>query len=92
MTWFERSRLSVLEGWLAGGYAGPKILPCFFLRRNPLREIATDVPRVDVLLYAPRVGFHTDKEQKMDLAMMMAVAIFGLFGASTAIFLYKLEP
>jgi len=27
----------------------------------------------------------------MDLAMAMGVAMFGLFGASTAIFLYKLK-
>jgi len=27
----------------------------------------------------------------MDLAMAMGVAMFGLFGASTAVFLYKLK-
>jgi hypothetical protein len=27
----------------------------------------------------------------MDLAMAMGVAMFGLFGASTALFLYRLE-
>jgi hypothetical protein len=31
-------------------------------------------------------------EDTMDLAMTIGIAMFGMFGASTVLFLYKLKP
>jgi hypothetical protein len=36
-------------------------------------------------------GIANGQGEIMDLAMAMGVAMFGLFGASTAVFLYKLK-
>jgi hypothetical protein len=38
------------------------------------------------------VSYQTDEEQQMDLAMTMGLAMFGMFAASTVLFLYKVKP
>jgi hypothetical protein len=42
--------------------SNPSILPWNPVRKNPLREIATEQRICDMLLYAPCVGNQTDKE------------------------------
>jgi hypothetical protein len=64
----------------------------FFYGETLLGKTATDVRPLDVLLFRAVLPIRQNEERSMDLAMTMALAMFGLFGASTVLFLYKLMP
>jgi hypothetical protein len=60
---------------------------------NPLGEIAGDIKRFQrTSCRNTNVSYQTDEERTMDLAMTMGLAMFGMFAASTVLFLYKVKP